>query len=55
MAIEHTTEVTIFIIKKQRIVSLPLARMALQDIKSNSSVKNVLDACSANDEMPYSG
>ena len=29
--------------------------MALQDIKSNSAVKNSLDICSANDEMPYSG
>ena len=29
--------------------------MALQDIKSNSAVKNYLDICSANDEMPYSG
>ena len=29
--------------------------MALQDIKSNSDVKNSLDICSANDEMPYSG
>ena len=29
--------------------------MALQDIKSNSAVKNSLDVCSANDEMPYSG
>ena len=29
--------------------------MALQDIKSNSAIKNSLDICSANDEMPYSG
>ena len=29
--------------------------MASQDIKSNSVVKNSLDICSANDEMPYSG
>ena len=29
--------------------------MALQDIKSNSAVKNSLDICSANDEMLYSG
>ena len=29
--------------------------MALQDIKSNSAVKNPLDICSANDEIPYSG
>ena len=29
--------------------------MASQDIKSNSAVKNSLDICSANDEMPYSG
>ena len=29
--------------------------MALQDIKSNSAVKNSLDICSANDEMPYFG
>ena len=29
--------------------------MALQDIKSNSAVKNSLDICSPNDEMPYSG
>ena len=28
--------------------------MALQDIKSNSAVKNSLDICSANDEMSYS-
>ena len=53
--IEHTTEVTVFTINKYRIVSLPLDRMALQDIKSNSAVKNPLDICSANEEMPYSG
>ena len=29
--------------------------MALQDIESNFAVKNSLDICSANDEMPYSG
>ena len=29
-------------------------RMTLQDIKSNSAVKNSLDVCSANDEMPNS-
>ena len=28
--------------------------MALQDSRSNSAVKNSLDICSANDEMPYS-
>ena len=28
--------------------------MVLQDIKSNSAVKNYLDICSANDEMPFS-
>ena len=53
--LEHTTEVTVFTINKYRIVSLPLDRMALQVIKSNSAVKNSLDICSANDEMPYSG
>ena len=55
IAIEHTTEVTVFTINKYRIVSLPLDRMVLQDIKSNYAVKNSLDICSANDEMPYSG
>ena len=29
--------------------------MALQDIESNSAVKNSLYICSANNEMPYSG
>ena len=29
--------------------------MALQDIESNSAIKNYLDICSANDEMPSSG
>ena len=55
IAIEYTTEVTVFTINKYRIFSLPLDRMALQDIKSNSAVKHSLDICSANDEMPYSG
>ena len=55
IVIEHTTEVTVFTINKYRIVSLPLDHMALQDIKSNSAVKNFLDICSANDEMSYSG
>ena len=55
IAIEHTTEVTVFTINKYRIVSSPLDRMALQDIKSNSAVKNSLDICSGNDEIPYSG
>ena len=54
IAIEHKTEVTVFTINKYRIVSLSLDRMALQDIKSNYAVKNSLDICSANDEMPYS-
>ena len=52
ITIEHTTEVTVFTINKI-ISSLPLDRMALQDIKSNSAVKNSLDICSVNDEMPY--
>ena len=54
IAIEHTTEVTVFTIDKCRIVSLTLDRMALQDIKSNSALKNSLDTYSENDEMPYS-
>ena len=43
IAIEHTTEITAFTVNKYRIVSLPLDRMALQDTKSNSAVKNSLD------------
>ena len=54
IAIEHITEVAVFIINEKRILSLPLDRMVLQDIKSNSAVKNSLGICSANDEMPYS-
>ena len=54
-ATEHTTEVTVFTINKYRILSLPLDRMVSQDIKSNSAVKNSLDICSENDEMPHSG
>ena len=47
--------ITLLTINKKIIVSLPLHRMALQDIKSNSVVKNSLDICSTNDEIPYSG
>ena len=52
---KNIAEVAVFAINKETILSLPLDRMVLQDIKSNSTVKNSLDICSANDEMPYSG
>ena len=55
IAIENTTEVTVFTINKYRIFRLPLDHMALQDVKSNSAVKNSLDICPATDEMPYLG